>query len=63
MQLKLTDMDDNTIELREVIPGDREPDRALILYVTDENDIPVGAYVQTANARALRDALTNWLGE
>lgn len=61
--LKLTDLDESTLELREVIEGDTEPDRMLLLNVTDENEIPIGMYLQTANARLLRDTLTNWLSE
>lgn len=61
--LKLTDLDESTLELREVIEGDTEPDRMLLLNVTDENEIPIGLYLQTANARLLRDTLSQWLGE
>lgn len=56
--VKLDDGDGNILEVVEVIEGTH-----LIAYITDENDIPVGLYLEPGNARQLRDALTQWLGE
>lgn len=57
--LKLTDMDDSTVEVSQPIRDWQQ----LLLRVTDMDDTPAGAYLSITDAAALYEYLGAWLKE